>query len=83
MSQRAREFVEFWIEEFLHPDVYEDEETLDESNEHVEECIHLAAMNGIARSEIEEEFGDLLHHIARMHERIVDEQMRSSYRRCA
>ena len=30
MSLRAREFVDFYIEEFLHPDTYEDEETFDD-----------------------------------------------------
>ena len=82
MSLRAREFVDFYIEEFLHPDTYEDEETFDESTENAEECIHLAHMNGIAKSEIDEEFGDLVAHIARHHERKVDEEMRR-YRRCA
>ncbi len=31
MTQRARKFVNYWIAEFLHPDVYEDEETFSES----------------------------------------------------
>lgn len=83
MSVRAREFVDFYIEEFLHPDAYEDEETHDKSAENAEECLHLAMMNGIARSEIDEEFGDLFAHMARVHERIVDAQMRRIHRRYA
>lgn len=75
MTQRARAFVEYWIEEFLHPDAYEDEETFDESTENAAQCVHYAAMNGIAKPEIDEEFGDLVAHIARIHEQIVDTEM--------
>ena len=52
MSLRAREFVDFYIQEFLHPDTYEDEETYDESTENAEECIHLARMNGRRREQL-------------------------------
>jgi hypothetical protein len=83
MSLRAREFVDFYIQEFLHPDTYEDEETYDESTENAEECIHLAMMNGISKSEIDEEYGNLVAHIARIHEKIVDAALSRSYRRCA
>ena len=74
MTQRAREFVEYWIAEFLHPDAYEDD-TLCDSAEHAAECIHFAAALGIGPLDIQEEFGDLVAHIARIHEQIVDTEL--------
>jgi hypothetical protein len=76
MSGRARLFVEYWIGEFLHPDLYEDEETFSESRANAAACLRDAACYGIEQSEIEAEVGDLVAHIARMHERIVDFQLR-------
>jgi hypothetical protein len=74
MTQRAREFVDYWIAEFLHPDAYEDD-TLCESIEHAVECLRSAADLGIGSIDIEEEFGDLVTHIARIHEQIVDAEL--------
>ncbi len=72
MSKRARTFVEYWTSEFLQPDSYEDEETLPESRLNAAACISAAAARGIPKAEIEEEFPDLVAHIAALHERLLD-----------
>ncbi len=76
MSERAKDFVEYWIAEFLHPDMYEDEESFCESRQNALACLKSAAAYGIAKPEIDEEVGDLVAHIARAHVQIVDAQMR-------
>ncbi len=81
MSQRARKFVNYWIAEFLHPDLYEDDETLSESVENAADCCKCAAMYGIGKAEIDEEFDDLVAHIARIHEKILDVEMLRGTRR--
>ncbi len=75
MSKRAKAFVEYWTSEFLQPDSYEDEETLPESRLNAAACISAAAARGIAKAEIEEEFTDLVAHIAALHERLVDSEL--------
>ena len=72
MSNRARVFVEYWVNEFLHPDLYEDEETHAESRANAADCVEAAAHYGIEKTEIDQEYGDLVVHMARLHERIVD-----------
>jgi hypothetical protein len=72
MSKRARAFVEYWLSEFLHPDAYEDEDELCESRNNAAQCLRAAAARGIPEPEIREEFGDLVGHIAALHERIVE-----------
>lgn len=75
MSGRAKVFVEFWISEFIHPDTHEDEART-ESRVSALACVKSAALNGIAKPEIDEEYGDLTAYIAAAHEQIVEAELR-------
>ena len=82
MSKRAKAFVERWLDEYHHPDAYEDEEEHCESKANAAACFKAAAFAGIAKAEIDEEFGDLVVHIAPLRERIIDAELARLVRRC-
>jgi hypothetical protein len=65
MSSRAREFVEQWAKDNLHPEAFPNERDPDGSPmDAASACIAAAEANGIPASEIEDALGDLEAHFA-------------------
>ena len=64
MSERARDFVEAWIRQFVRPERDEHPLNLFESRADAIACVHSALEDGISRLEIREEYADLVRHIA-------------------
>lgn len=75
MSQRARAFVESWVNEYVHPTTYESEDRHDQSRANSVACYESALIEGIKKDEIDEEFGDLEAYMARRHEDIIDRKI--------
>jgi hypothetical protein len=75
MSQRARAFVESWIEEYVHPTGYEDENHHSESRANAAACFESALIEGITKAEINEEYEDLVARMAQVHKQIVDREI--------
>jgi hypothetical protein len=59
MSARAAEFVQSWIGQKVHPDMYIDEEGDVRPAEYAASCMREAEAAGISRGEVDEEFDDL------------------------
>lgn len=72
MSERARAFVESWIEEYVHPIAYEDPNHHAESRANATACFESALIEGITKGEIDEEYEDLIARMAQAHEQIID-----------
>lgn len=72
MSERAKAFVEAWIEENVHPAAYEPEDDNTQSEANAAACIEAATAQGISKAEIDEEFEDLVAHMAENHESVID-----------
>jgi hypothetical protein len=64
MSERARQFVEAWIRQFVSAERDEHPLNLFESRADAIACVYSALADGISRLEIREEYGDLVRHIA-------------------
>ena len=71
MSERARAFVESWIEEYVHPTGYEDKNHHSESRANAAACYESALIEGITKAEISEEYEKLVAHMAQVHEQII------------
>lgn len=72
MSERARKFVESWIEEYLHPSEPEDSNRHSQSRADAVACVESAEIEGISRDEIRHEFDDLVSYmIARRQEAVA------------
>src|SRR6201999_3518884 len=71
MSERARQFVEAWIRQFVRPERTEHPLHLFESRADAIACVHSALAVGISRLEIREEFSDLVFHIAAARDRMA------------
>jgi hypothetical protein len=75
MSERARAFVESWVQEYVHPTTYENENRHSESRANAVACYESALIEGIAKAEVEEEYGDLVTHMAKVHEQTIDREI--------
>jgi hypothetical protein len=64
MSERARQFVEAWIRQFVRPEREEHPLNLFESRADAIACVYSALEDGISRLEIREEYADLVRHIS-------------------
>jgi hypothetical protein len=71
MSERARQFVEAWIRQFVRPERTEHPLHLFESRADAIACVHSALAVGISRLDIREEFADLVFHIAAARDRMA------------
>jgi hypothetical protein len=71
MSERARQFVEAWIRQFVRPERAEHPLHLFESRADAIACVHSALAVGISRLDIREEFADLVFHIAAARDRMA------------
>lgn len=75
MSERAKAFVESWVNEYVHPATYETENHHSESRRHAMACYESALVEGIAKDEIAEEYPDLVSYMAARHEQFIDEKI--------
>jgi hypothetical protein len=75
MSNRIRDFVENWLEENHHPVGYEDEGD-SESKQTAKICYAAAQADGITKSQIDQEFGELAPEIASRHEQMIDSEVK-------
>ena len=71
MSERARQFVEAWIRQFVRAEREEHPLNLFESRADAIACVYSALESGIARLEIREEYADLVRHIAAARHRMA------------
>jgi hypothetical protein len=76
MSERARDFVESWKDEYLHPVTYEPEGDLSESKANAAACYDSAAIEGISKAEIDEEYEDLIAEFVSSHEKMIDAEVK-------
>ena len=74
MSLRAREFVESFIVEYERPVAYETDSLL-ESKAFAASCYASAAIEGIPRAEIDEEYLDLAAEFASSHDSMVSDEI--------
>ena len=74
MSLRAREFVESFIVEYERPVAYETND-LPESKAFAASCYASAAIEGIPRAEIDEEYVDLVAEFASSHESMISDEV--------
>ncbi len=74
MSLRAREFVESFIIEYERPAAYETDD-LSESKKFAASCYASAAIEGISRAEIDEEYMDLVAEFASSHESMLKDEI--------
>jgi hypothetical protein len=81
MSERGRLFVDSWIKEYLHPTKYEEPNNHSESRASAAACYESALIEGIDKTEIEEEYPDLVAYIAKERERIIDSEVNRLVRR--
>ena len=72
MSLRAREFVESFIVEYEAPVAHE-AGGLTESKAFAASCYASAAIEGISKAEIDEEYEDLVAEFASSHESIIND----------
>jgi hypothetical protein len=76
MSERARDFVESFRDEYQHPSGYEAEDVA-ESKALAAACYDAAAIEGIPRAEIDEEYDDLVAEFASSHESMIDDEVKA------
>ena len=76
MTPRAKEFVESFIVEYERPAAYEKGE-LAESRAFAASCYNSAAIEGISRAEIDEEYGDLVAEFASSYESMMDDEIKA------
>lgn len=65
MSQRAREFVDRWVESNIHAEPYVAEQADPRPAEFARNCMYEARGSGISRPEIEQECGNLISYMGR------------------
>ena len=75
MSEKARQFVETWVSENVHPTGYEPEGDSREAERLAFDCWRAVDEAGIRRAEVQEDFGDLRDHMAEQIERVNDEEV--------
>ncbi|MEP6605030.1 MAG: hypothetical protein ABJA60_02810 [Nitrosospira sp.] len=75
MSQRARAFVDSWIQEYVHPTKYESKDRHPEARAFAVACYNSALIEGIMKVEIAEEYPDLVSHMAKVHESTIDAEV--------
>jgi hypothetical protein len=63
MSERALEFVEMWVSEKIEQEGYPEEGGDSPAKAWAAECVEAASEEGIAKSEIDEAFDDLVEFI--------------------
>lgn len=64
MSDKAREFVEQWVSDNIHPTGYEPEGDASEAKTQALVCLAAADQAGISRGEISSACGDLVEYMA-------------------
>jgi hypothetical protein len=74
MSRRAKEFVESFIVEYEAP-VSHEADDLTESKAFAASCYASAAIEGISKAEIDEEYEDLVAEFASSHESMVNDEI--------
>lgn len=65
MTQRAREFVEQWVETNIDAEPYLGEKADPRPAEYARNCMYEARGSGISRPEIEQECGNLITYMGR------------------
>jgi hypothetical protein len=75
MSQRARAFVDSWIQEYVDPTTYEDKDRHSQSRAFAVACYNAALIEGITKAEIAEEYPDLVSHMAKVHASTIDAEV--------
>ncbi len=75
MSERAKDFVETFKQERLHPSAYEGDD-LSESKALAAACYEAAEAAGISKEEIDEEYEDLVSDIATTAESMIDAKVK-------
>ena len=76
MSHRAREFVESFILEYEAPVAHE-AGALTESKAFAASCYNSAAIEGISKAEIDEEYVDLVAEFASSHESMIADEIKA------
>ena len=76
MSPRAREFVESFMVEYERPVGHEGDD-LTESKAFAASCYDSAAIEGISKAEIDEEYEDLVAEFASSHESMIDDEIKA------
>ncbi len=75
MGVSARVFVDYWIDQNVEPEIYDD--SRHRSREYAARCLRAARERGISTTDIMDEFGDLAAYIAGISDRATDR--RSAY----
>jgi hypothetical protein len=75
MTLRAREFVKSFIVEYERPAAHEADD-LRESNAFAASCYASAAIEGISRAEIDEEYKDLVAEFASSQKSMISDEIR-------
>lgn len=66
MSDHVREWMENWMDNYVHFDGYPDEDAPDPAAVSLaEQCVTMAADDGITKDQLENEFGDLVMYMHR------------------
>jgi hypothetical protein len=71
MSERARKFVESWVEEYVHPPGFEEDNRHSRSRAEAVACLESAEIEGISKNEIKEEFDDLVSYMTARHQEMA------------
>jgi hypothetical protein len=75
MSERARAFVESWVKEYVHPVGYEDANHHSKSRANAIACYESALIEGITKTEIDEEYDDLVTYMVNARKGIIDQEI--------
>jgi len=75
MSAEAREFIEDWVENNVHPTGYEPEGDSEEAKKLAFECWRAVDQAGISRAAVKEEVGELLDYMSEAIERVNDAEV--------
>lgn len=70
MGTSARVFVDYWIDQNVEPEIYDQQRH--RSHEHAARCLQAARDRGISASEILDEFGNLAAYIAGFSDRAME-----------
>jgi hypothetical protein len=75
MSDRGRQFIDHWVSEHIDAGPYHPDGDNSEAQEKADDLIAVAQVQGVSRSEIEEEVGDLVDYLSGAMESATDAEV--------